>query len=74
VVFDPAPSRAGHGARASSHRAEAKEAEVNEKPVSALDLEVEEIESRERSTGSCTSSTTSRRCTCACFITTNSQV
>jgi len=39
-----------------------------------LDLEVEEIESRERAFGTCTSSTTNRRCTCACFITTNSQV
>ncbi|MBI3448680.1 MAG: hypothetical protein HY049_07180 [Acidobacteria bacterium] len=47
---------------------------MNEKPVSSLDLEVEEIESRERVAGSCTSSSTSRRCTCACFITTNSQV
>ena len=37
----------------------------------ALSLEVEEIESRERGSGNCTSSTTSRLCTCACFITTS---
>ena len=36
-----------------------------------LNLEVEEIESRERAAGSCTSSTTSRHCTCLCFITTS---
>ena len=36
-----------------------------------LTLEVEEIESRERGAGSCTSSTTSRHCTCLCFITTS---
>ena len=35
-----------------------------------LDLEITEIESRERAGGSCTSSTTSAHCTCACFNTT----
>ncbi len=35
-----------------------------------LDLEVEEIEKREVGGGSCTSSTTSRRCTCLCAYTT----
>jgi len=47
---------------------------MQDKPVSSLDLEVEEIESRELTLGNCSSSTTSNRCTCACFITTNSQV
>jgi hypothetical protein len=36
----------------------------------ALDLEIEEIESREKAGGNCTSSTTSRHCTCACISTT----
>lgn len=35
-----------------------------------LDLEVEEIETRERSGGCYTSSSTSRLCTCACRYTT----
>ena len=35
-----------------------------------LSLEVEEIESRERAGGSCTSSTTSRHCSCLCRLTT----
>jgi hypothetical protein len=35
-----------------------------------LILEVEEIESRERGHGSCTSSTTGRLCTCKCIDTT----
>jgi len=65
----------GAGVPARVHRAEArKEVTVKEKPVSTLDLEVEEIESRERAFGNCTSSTTSSHCTCACFITTNSQL
>lgn len=38
--------------------------------MQALDLEVEEIESRERSGGCNTSSSTSRLCTCPCFNTT----
>ncbi len=37
----------------------------NKLPLS-LDLEVEEIESREKAGGNCTSSTTSRHCTCLC--------
>jgi hypothetical protein len=36
----------------------------------ALNLEVEEIESRERGGGCLTSSSTSRLCTCACRYTT----
>src|SRR5262249_14487235 len=35
-----------------------------------LNLEVEEIETRERAGGNCTSSTTSRHCTCLCRATT----
>jgi hypothetical protein len=42
---------------------------MDQQPVS-LDLEVEEIERREKAGGSCTSSTTSRHCTCACISTT----
>jgi hypothetical protein len=38
--------------------------------IVSLDLEVTEIERREKAGGTCTSSTTSRHCTCACFITT----
>lgn len=38
--------------------------------ATVLSLEVEEIESRERAGGSCTSSTTSRHCTCLCRFTT----
>jgi len=41
----------------------------------SLDLEVEEIETRERTGGTCTSSTTSRHCTCACiYPTTHTEV
>ena len=36
-----------------------------------LNLEVEEIERRERGGGSCTSSSTSRLCTCKCIFTTS---
>ncbi len=43
---------------------------MSDPAVTSLDLEIEEIESREKAGGSCTSSTTSRRCTCLCFITT----
>ena len=35
----------------------------------SLDLEIEEIERREKAGGSCTSSSTSRHCTCACKTT-----
>ena len=38
--------------------------------MKVLDLEVEEIETRERSGGCLTSSSTSRMCTCACKYTT----
>jgi hypothetical protein len=58
----------------SAGRTPDREATMQSKPVSSLDLEVEEIESRELAFGNCTSSTTSSHCTCACFITTNSQV
>jgi hypothetical protein len=37
----------------------------------ALNLEVDEIESRERAGGCSTSSSTSRLCTCPCFNTTS---
>ncbi len=40
---------------------------MNERAPLSLDLEIEEIESRERAGGNCTSSTTSRRCTCLCI-------
>ena len=43
---------------------------MKEKLPVGLNLEVEEIESRERAGGSCTSSTTSRHCTCLCRYTT----
>jgi hypothetical protein len=39
---------------------------MNDRKDLLLDLEIEEIESRERAGGSCTSSTTSRLCTCLC--------
>jgi hypothetical protein len=39
--------------------------------ISGLNLEVEEIETRERAGGCYTSSTTSRLCTCPCHITTS---
>jgi len=42
---------------------------MKEKSV-VLDLEVEEIETRERAGGCFTSSSTSRLCTCACKYTT----
>lgn len=43
---------------------------MNERAPMVLDLEVEEIERRERSGGCLTSSSTSRLCTCACRYTT----
>ena len=39
--------------------------------IPALNLEVDEIETRERAGGCNTSSTTSRLCTCPCFNTTS---
>ena len=39
---------------------------MEEKAPLSLDLEVEEIEKREKAAGNCTSSTTSRHCTCMC--------
>jgi hypothetical protein len=43
---------------------------MRENVVSALNLEVEEIESRERAGGCSTSSSTSHLCTCPCRYTT----
>ena len=48
------------------------EGETMKENTPALNLEVEEIERRERGHGSCTSSTTSRLCTCRCIFTTAS--
>ena len=41
---------------------------MKEKRALTLDLEIEEIEKREKAGGTCTSSTTSRHCTCACIL------
>jgi len=41
---------------------------VKEKMLVSLNLEVDEIESRERTGGSCTSSSTHNYCTCACKL------
>jgi hypothetical protein len=41
-----------------------------EQKALSLDLEIEEIETREKAGGTCTSSTTSRHCTCMCISTT----
>ncbi|HXI04291.1 MAG TPA: hypothetical protein VNI57_14060 [Candidatus Saccharimonadales bacterium] len=46
---------------------------MRERESTSLDLEVEEVETRERLGGNCSSSTTSRFCTCACFFTTTLQ-
>jgi hypothetical protein len=43
---------------------------MKEKMSVLLNLEVEEIERREKAGGTCTSSTTSRHCTCMCINTT----
>lgn len=43
---------------------------MSENQFSALNLEVEEIETRERAGGCSTSSSTSRLCTCPCRYTT----
>ena len=43
---------------------------MNENKRVVLDLEIDEIETREKASGSCTSSTTSRHCTCMCIFTT----
>ena len=40
---------------------------MNDPTRLSLDLEIEEIESREKPGGFCSSSTTSRRCTCMCI-------
>ena len=54
----------------AARRARTRRNEVKEN-LPALDLEVEEIESRERAGGCSTSSSTSRLCTCPCINTTN---
>jgi hypothetical protein len=54
----------------ASSRGAGKEDRMKEK-VAPLSLEVEEIESRERAGGCSTSSSTSRLCTCPCFLTTS---
>ena len=41
---------------------------MKEKVVSPLNLEIDELESRERGGGSCTSSSTHSYCTCACKL------
>lgn len=48
----------------------AGEEEVMKESMPVLNLEVEEIETRERGGGCETSSSTSRLCTCACRYTT----
>jgi hypothetical protein len=52
-------------------RSGAGEEERMKETMPALNLEVEEIESRERAGGCSTSSSTSRLCTCPCFNTTS---
>jgi hypothetical protein len=48
---------------------------MNENTKNAtLNLEVEEIESRQRAGGTCTSSTTSKLCTCLCRFPTTSPI
>jgi hypothetical protein len=59
------------GVRLSTSHERALQGGTMKENMPVLSLEVEEIESRERGSGSCTSSTTSRHCTCACFITTS---
>lgn len=46
---------------------------MKERESTSLNLEVEEVETRERLGGNCTSSTTRSFCTCACFYTTTTQ-
>ncbi|HEX4825911.1 MAG TPA: hypothetical protein VFV19_16545 [Candidatus Polarisedimenticolaceae bacterium] len=41
---------------------------MNESKTVVLDLEIDEIETREKASGTCTSSTTSPRCTCMCIF------
>lgn len=47
---------------------------MKENAIPQLDLEVEEIESRPRNFGTCTSSTTSKLCTCLCRLPTTSPI
>ena len=44
-----------------------KEAHMKESKIFSLNLEVEEIEKREKAGGNCSSSTTSNHCTCMCI-------
>jgi hypothetical protein len=46
------------------------EVNMQKQPSPTLDLEITEIERREKAGGRCTSSSTSNHCTCACFNTT----
>ncbi len=46
---------------------------MKEKAPQSLNLEIEEIEKREKAGGTCTSSTTSRHCTCACVYPTTAR-
>lgn len=43
---------------------------MQKQSLPTLDLEITEIERREKAGGRCTSSSTSNHCTCACFVTT----
>jgi hypothetical protein len=52
----------------------ARETAMKEDRTNSLSLEVEEIESRQRAAGSCTSSTTSRMCTCLCKLPTTTSI
>lgn len=58
---DPGPGGAAHQPEVDMERQTSR---------LTLDLEIMEIERREKAGGSCTSSSTSDHCTCACFITT----
>lgn len=47
---------------------------MSDRMTLSLDLEIEEIESREKAAGHCTSSTTSRHCTCRCILVSSATV
>ena len=57
----------------SGYREPWKEASVKNGKFATLNLEVEEIERRERDGGTCSSSTTSNHCTCMCIPNTTIQ-
>jgi hypothetical protein len=54
--------------RAGESGTRKEDTRMNEQTTLSLDLEIDEIESREKAGGTCTSSTTSRHCTCLCFF------